>query len=305
MFREYAVDPNVCSRNETCLHFFSSFSQSAGRLINKVPGDWERKAIYALNKASFLEDAPVDKARYKNKVKKIAKEVLLDDGSGIRFNEEEDWLSKIQRSERLNEFAAVIGLSNDQDIRNLHSFEDLILNHPELWEVPNEEIVSRNAADIVDVLEPLLKVSKEIVIVDPYFRADRRFIQTTREIISRREVYNFSRGIKNIRINCEPPTVGENFEGFQHWLTTEFQQYLPQGFEMEIKLWREKYLHDRWLLTNIGGLRIPIGFDEGKWDDDREAEISRLSNDARKKWLSRVSGSQEKPLHRFTISAPE
>jgi hypothetical protein len=291
MFNEYAVDPDVCSSKESCLHLINSFSQSAGRLINKTPNDWHRKAINALRLSDL---GPVLRKSYKSRLNKIVKEVLLSDGVGKDFDREKDWLSQLVETDRFLEFTATISLRDRPGIGSHHTLEDLMVSHSPLWEVPNEKIVLRNARDIVDALEPLLKVSKEIVIVEPHFKPYQRFWNTIRELISRREAYNFSQGVNKIIINCL--SVSNNF---QQWCEGELEGKIPPGFELEVRLWGNEDMHDRWLLTDVGGLRLGTGFDEGGEGRIQDVEISRISNESR--IINHRKYCKEKALHCFVV----
>ena len=50
MFREYAVDPDVCSNPELFLLILESFRQSKGRFLTRAPRNWMLRAKEALER---------------------------------------------------------------------------------------------------------------------------------------------------------------------------------------------------------------------------------------------------------------
>ena len=68
---------------------------------------------------------------------------------------------------------------------------------------------------------------------------------------------------------------------------------LPKGFKLEFRVWERALMHDRYLLTDCGGIDLGIGFDESSQNNPEEVKMSRLSNEARKKEWNDYNNREE------------
>jgi hypothetical protein len=136
-------------------------------------------------------------------------------------------------------------------------------------------VISRTAREMGACVALLLRVSKEIVFIDPYFRPQ--------EIRHRRPLEAFLSAVLEKRDGMLPTCVeihtGDSL-GYDYF-KTECEQRLPsivpEGIQVHIVRWREKdggeKLHNRYILTDIGGVSFGVGLDDGAEGETDEVTL--------------------------------
>ena len=144
----------------------------------------------------------------------------------------------------------------------------------------------------------MLRCATRILFVDPHFRPS--------ELRYRNPLEQFLKiicdGSRDVTLEYHTrDTIS------QDTLQKHCQQYLPRiippDFTLTVRRWKERKigeeLHDRYILTDIGGVKIPRGLDESKrynLDESKRGtiDISRLSYET---WQQRLEdyGYYDKP----------
>lgn len=260
MFYEFALDPSVLNDVSRCRTFFESFDRSS-RLIADAPKNWIRDAFDAINQIPHDQCGPNFKKNLKEKLRKLLNRNLLKNRHSQTNSESLPWNQFAAIEHKSYPFSAILGLNAESDPVRIFDFENILFEPPECWQAPTQKHVERNASAIVDVMESLLCVSKSIHLVDPHFTftmpAWERFGPILKEIISRSDSYNFGKGIKSISIH-----TSDKFGNMSNELRTVTQRWLPEGIEIKVSHWAKATMHDRFLLTDVGGLNYGHGLDE-------------------------------------------
>ena len=158
------------------------------------------------------------------------------------------------------------------------------MDPPPLWSVPREEPVLRTAASMATHLKPMLSCATRILFVDPHFRpSEPRFRNPLKKFL--KIICDGSRDV-----TLEYHTMHNDKKPAWNVFLDECQKYLPSliphGFTLTVRRWEERNigeeLHDRYILTDIGGVKIPRGLDESdRYTLDKRdrgtIDISRLS----------------------------
>ncbi len=131
---------------------------------------------------------------------------------------------------------------------------------------------------MADCVAPMLRCATRILFVDPYFRASKRnfrkplekFLQvvTPRALEITAELHT-SASYKNA-----PP-----WDYFQEECKDKLPHILPADVRLTVYRWRNRVggetLHNRYILTDIGGVSFSHGLDEGSLGTTDD--VSRLS----------------------------
>ena len=148
------------------------------------------------------------------------------------------------------------------------------------WEAPIGVPIQRQAREMADCVAPMLRCATRILFVDPHFDPYKeRYRQPLGEFL--RHV-DRKRGPITIELHAgrrrqhDPPEAAVRFrEQCQRYLP----RIIPEGLELTVHYWKErlggKELHNRFILTDIGGVSFQHGLDcdlGGRSDDI----ISRL-----------------------------
>jgi hypothetical protein len=77
---------------------------------------------------------------------------------------------------------------------------------------------------------------------------------------------------------------------------------MPTGLEIEYRLWPASIIHDRFAVTEVGGIYLGHGFDEARLHDDTEEVFASLIGyKKRRSLLAKFSGQ---PTYIASIRTP-
>ncbi len=257
MHSEFAVEPElmaVWSHPKEFRYFWDAFGPDAGRFVARFPDDWKECVKPHLSRLSEL-----DRIRAVEIAKRISS--LLVDRPCQRWSEEEEWISNAIAEDKRQPFRAIIASTNPAGSRRVLT-DDW---HPEdgRWKVDRGAVVPREARAIAQCAGGLLRVSRELYFVDPYFEP---------QAPDRVAVLCALLGIVEPR--AADLTVCQFHTRADRRLKEEFRQdceeallsVLPGSIELEILRWdrlpRGERAHARYILTERGGIAIDYGLSE-------------------------------------------
>ena len=112
-------------------------------------------------------------------------------------------------------------------------------------------------------LTPMLRCATRILFIDPHFSAsqDRGFLNPLCEFL--RIICDGSR-----QVNLEYHTGdAQEWNHFRRECKRHLPSIIPKGFTLTVRRWKERAggerLHNRYILTDIGGVAFSHGLDEG------------------------------------------
>jgi hypothetical protein len=290
MFYEYAIDPEILSDVSRCHAFFESFRNRSSRLIADVPRNWQQDVFHAINQLPHETCKPVYKKTLKENLKKLLR-VNLNRNRGASSNTDNLlWKDFAVNENRDFPFAAIIAADSEVEPVQMYGFESLLFEYPECWNSNDQQHVERKAAAIVDAMAPLLFVSKSIRLVDPHFSFIRptwdRYEPVLKELVSRLGQFYFGKGISSVAIH-----TSDKKGSMSQQLEDKTKRWLPSGIIIEVYHWPEDVMHDRFLLTDIGGLYLGHGLDEFAEGKAERVLVSVLENASYRTELAKVTGT--------------
>ena len=299
MICEYALEPELVATWHTDLHYYHfiknfGFDPEDGHATGRVVAQYPRKSWKTKVLDAFDANSGYSAKRF---IKKKRIEILLEQlgrirvrRSGSTWNDQYTWLENAEEENKRHQFHAILAC-NPSDNSQVICGEVVLpgMDPPPLWRVPREEPVLRTAASMAKHLKPMLRCATQILFVDPHFRpSEPRFRNPLEQFL---EI--ICDGSRDVTLEYH---TGDTIS--RDLLQKHCQQYLPRiipsGFTLTVRRWEERNigeeLHDRYILTDIGGVKIPRGLDENDRYDLDEGErgtidISRLSYEA---WQQRL-----------------
>ncbi len=249
MYKEVAIDPQCLAD----FHYYSlikmEFGFEKGRYISASLKQWAREA-YPYVKNSNMPT--VKKKSVKNFLNKLMKsrthELFLLAGyrSGVEGN---TWLDWWKKQSEIAKFAATI---SEQPIPNTIDYMSVI-DGAESWKIKPSELLGRNPNEIVDIIEPLLRISKSLIIVDQYFSFATN--KTLLELFKRLSRYDYLGQFQLLTsVNTANPLA--IYEG-------QYKHFKPVRLVFTLTEIPEKYIHDRYVISDVGALKAGYGFKEG------------------------------------------
>lgn len=255
MLFEYAVEPQtVGSSWQSCRYLMEKFGFDRGRLISQFPKHWLRMVYEA---SAHLQ--PIERARVTEILNRSKPNIVR---FGRQYDTTIDWLKNAVDQHSSKPFHAIIAEENHLALPFVVRPDDVVETHPLMvsphnWEVP------RVGASLAQAMAPLLKTAQTVRLVDKYFRFDdSRYKETLREVLALISVFGKS------DIRCEIhfadhatcPPIREIEIRVGQWL----RGVIPAGISVVLFDWKERSggedFHDRFLLTDKGGMTIGAGF---------------------------------------------
>lgn len=256
MVYEYALEPSLLGSWQRFRYLTERFGVSHGRLISRYPKRWKALVYEALGACSDL-----DKKRIEERL------VRLDDRMVTRAHEWDttrDWLSNAELEHARRSFHAILAITNPRGSGAVLLADDLDEGTPR-WNVSRGIAVSREASALADAIAPLLRIARNIVFIDPHFdpyKARARAALT--EFLAR--VGARANGVPIERVEFHTG-FNEGNVGFDAECRRQLPQRIPAGIRVRFVRWRERAggegLHNRYVLTDRGGVSLAWGLDEG------------------------------------------
>ena len=267
MIYEYAVQPEAIGADwETFRYLIEKFGVEHGRLISCLPGlrrAWEKNVMEAAKNSGFSE---INRARTEVMLSK-SKHRTGNFHRYRRYDNKAPWARNILLEHTRRPFRAII--CNEGEILDEKTLtpDECSDDHP-LFRASSHKNVKRTAEDIADTLFHLVLVSKEIDLVDPYFDLasnGKNYAAPLKRLFEK--LVAVSSTPKTIRIHKKPPErckSNPSFKFFKEKVKKHMKGVLPDGFSLEIYTWSERSrgedFHDRYLLTEKGGITLGAGF---------------------------------------------
>jgi hypothetical protein len=255
MIKEFALDPEVLATWENFRYFVEKFGVSKGRLIAEFPRRW-RRLVY---EAAQRRAKPVELARIVEKLKHVSDHVLLRSGrpggDGTR-----PWLDRALAEHARERFSAIIAMENPAAHPDVLAQTD-VHDHEPRFHVATQIEIQRTARSLTACAEVLLRNASTVKWVDPRIELRhgrwRRPLATALDLLDSRRrpvIVEVHRGYEN--------------EVHRHNLLNQFTEWFGrlsrEGLSLELYLHPERSMHDRFILSDRGGIQVGHGLDDSE-----------------------------------------
>lgn len=208
------------------------------------------------------------------------------------------WLDEAIKEHTARPFHAIFASKQSApphpDIITEKSVDDIREKH---WWLPTVKTTRKSAAEIGAALRPILQVASEIHIIDPYFDpGKKRFQDTFAEIVrqsatlpravSPHPLITLVTGVdREFKEHERPSSEHEERERLRQERNvaadilrkarSDLPALIPAGVTVRLvilkKAVREDPLHNRFVLTDVGGVILPYGVDDYDREEDHSA----------------------------------
>lgn len=298
MLYEYAVDPSLLSDINNCRTVFDNFRPERGKLIADVPRKWQQEAFNAINGIPHDRCKPVMKKTLKNSLKRLLNEALCANRHCPPWDRQhESWLDHALSAQGKHPYAAILAAETSETPVCTYALTYLFVHAPECWNATTQIPVPRTATAIVDALMPLFRISKQITLIDRHlYPGERSSLRVLREIVGRVHECNFGRGVPKITLHAS-----DHRQNVQSSFKQNLLPHLPGGVEFVCCTWPKSTEHDRFAITDVGGIRLGEGFGERRPDGTENVSLSLIGETERRNLLAKFSGQ---PTERAIIAKP-
>lgn len=268
MLHEFALEPDVLSNWQSFRYLVEKFGVPHGRMISRFPAEWKRLVYEACHRCRDIE-----RKRIEESLRNINDKLLR---SNRGYDENKSWFENAEDQHALDPFHAIIARINPRSRDGILIADDLD-ETTSLWNVNRETTVPRKSAEMAACVAVLLKNSTEVFFIDPHFAPENSRYRKTLEKLIEVTVTGNSR-LKRIEYHLKEKSTEEFFK---KECMTRIPCLLPTGTEIVFIRWKQKdggeTLHPRYILTDLGGVRVEHGLDEG--DDGETTDVSLLDQE--------------------------
>lgn len=230
----------------------NNFGPEHGRYLIAPLREWVQSAVRHIKASDIPAIKRKSVTNFLNKLQRDKRNLyvlLPKDRQEIQYESFEPWIQWIDAQQQLRPFNAVV---TEQNLADGLSYLDL-LDGDDRWSIPPTILVDRNIESIVNALCPALYLAKEIIIIDAYFRfANNPLLQ---RLLSKMMEY---RSVSSLTIVTTMDTANP-----ENVYEREFSQRHISLPEISLITAPRGYFHDRYMLSDIGGLKAGHGFTPG------------------------------------------
>jgi len=264
MIYEFAVDPESIDNWRTFIYVIEKFGVSKGRLISRFPKRWEKVVLDSYNENSVL-----NKSRIVEILSKIKESYYI---SGRQYDNYKNWIDNAIEQHNVKNFRAILTNKINENISDILSIDELEESNFK-FAVNTGLTIKRKAKELGEAVSELIKISKEIIFVDPHFdpnSSGNRFINTLVEWLKYINIHENVRIEYHLKQDCDKDYFTNN-------CNSKLRNQIPLGLKIKFIRWQERgvteTLHPRYILTERGGINIEKGLDEGQGDDTTDVKL--------------------------------
>jgi len=282
MIYEYAVDPSLLGDINNCRTIFDNFRPDRGKLIAEVPRKWLREAYKAIDRSRYSPMKRKAIVENLNRLKKqgMSKNHQLESWDAVN----DSWLDYIINANSSGSFAAIFTETQVAGSVQTYALSDLFLGKaPECWKYDSQQHINRTPQAIAAAVKPLITISKQITLIDRHIYPNTpRYQSVLKEIIRTVNTDGlYGAGIDTVTIH-----LSDERTDMQDSLERKVLPFLPKGMKVVCHQWPKDIFHDRFIITDVGGVKFGHGLDEGH----KQVLLLLLTADTKQTELSKFTG---------------
>ncbi len=282
MIYEYAVDPDlvidwVLNRD---VGLAPQFGMDQRRLVSDIAANWDGEVYVALLRHFEWDNSDPEFIEAEQFMTALM-EFLRQGPSRGAQRTEQPWMDQVLRSHWKEPFHAILS-------RQVVAGCDAVIT-PEItrdlrnprWYLPTLHVTSKTAEALAAQLAPLLRLANQIVLVDPYFEPeDERHLSVLRALLTKATSsraggrtwpkVTITSGVDHRKVGRESRAESQA----QQWLNKSKHRcelarlhlpaVVPDGIDITFRCVAPfadgDEVHNRYLLTDVGGACVPYGF---------------------------------------------
>lgn len=268
MIKEFALEPDAItsSYREFC-YFTEKFGVCHGRMISEFPKKWRKMVCES---ALRTHSGKVEFNKIVEKLNSLKGEVVFESarpgGDGNKA-----WIIRALEEHARNPFAAIIAQANSAAHADILVAADLD-DTDARFQATGQRHITRTAAEIVDCVRLLLGAARTVKLIDPHFDPTKPRWQRMLRLILTALGSNGQSGV-TLEIHrsdkASPDFLKNCFDSC-------IPKIIPTGITVQIFLHLETAMHNRFILTNLGGASYNTGLDDNEEGNSTPQDLVTL-----------------------------
>jgi hypothetical protein len=263
---EYALEPELVAsltERRNARYLAEKFGLGQPRLVSKYPKRWKTLAWEA-----FQQSHPNCSEGQKKIVEELIQRLseTMVRRPGAPFGSGRSWLENAEQEHARSPFRGILARANPRERDEVLVERDLDEQSCTLWAVARGTTVDRRARSMAKLIRPMLRCCGIVIFIDPYFAPDRIGYRRSLEAFLSALVES-GRDLSSVRVEVQTK-IRSTAEFFKGDCESRLGRHIPAGLSVSLRRWTERQggeiLHNRYILTDVGGLVFAHGLDEGK-----------------------------------------
>lgn len=265
MIHEFALEPElVASLTERSVarYFAENFGLGQPRLVSRYPKRWKKLAWEAFQQTH--PDCTEGQRKIVEELIQRLSERMVRRGDSS-WEPSRSWLQNAEQEHDRRPFRGILARANPRGRAEVLIDRDLDEPSSSRWAVVRGATIARQARPMADLVLPLLRCCGEAIFIDPHFgpenRRHRRPLEEFLAVLVHRRA---DMGSLRVEVHTEVKSP-EAF--FRTQCQNQLGRCIPAGLSVKIRRWTQRSggetLHNRYILTDLGGLIFSHGLDEG------------------------------------------
>lgn len=266
MIYEFALEPELVATwtdRRDARYFMEMFGLGRPRLVSHFPKRWKSLIWDAFNRSPVGGD-DMQRKRMEELITRLGETMVRREGSSWDANR--PWLVNAEQEHDRRPFKAILSRENPRARAEVLLPQDLENGGHSRWSVAQGVTVSRQARDMAEVMRALLGCCREVIFVDPYFAPEEP--RYRRPLESFLDALVAGRAVAEMRKVEVHTKVRSTAEFFRDSCGRELQSRIPVDLRVVFRRWTERtggeVLHNRYILTELGGVTFSHGLDDGR-----------------------------------------
>lgn len=263
MIFEYAISPSLFNSDTHIAFLAESLGMERGRLISDFPNDkWEQFALGFIKRHA---QGDVQLKMWKEWLYSLKKRGTIVRRQGSCWDNSRSWSENVVAEHERLRFRAIVDEKSNPVYAEVMQV-GLPLAISPLWAAKGDCHVDRSPAAMIGAIQALLDISGKIVLIDRNFCTDGHFPLRFTNILVQLANYvaNGKKGPKVAQIKyVVSDAVYLAIAEMTERCTEMLAGLLPTGISVKFLIKSKSKLHDRFVLTERGGLNFGAGLDEG------------------------------------------
>ena len=270
MIYEYAVDPSIAAtwtQLRDGRFFKDRFGLGTPRIVSSFPHSWRKLVLGEVDQFRQYRDLEI--SRMVTLLDRMCHPTIRRCASNWDINK--SWLENAEIEHSHTPFDAILAKSNPRSHERVICADSIDDNTP-LWSRKRNYTVERDER-VQELVRPMLRIATKVIFVDPYFCTDERFLQPMKRylevIMIERNRYWKSRS----DVGSVPQIEICRSWKSRHLCESKLSAIVPRQLNLIVSTLKQRScgesLHNRYILTDVGGLLFGHGLDDrqGTHDD--------------------------------------
>jgi hypothetical protein len=266
MIFEYAIEPELVATWGTIdksRYFRDHLGLGKNRIVSEFPKlkNWRRRVLTA---AAHLKNTS-DHDRILELIDIVTEKMISRED--YSFDGTIPWLENAEEEYENKKFEAILSRENPR--RRIFVLTDGDLTISDKWNKLRGDSIPRRASEMAAFISSMLANCREAIFVDPHFDPrEERYRRPLKEflkiLVEKRIIHCFPR----VEVHASDSDDKPAFSLFRDRCLKNLPPIIPSDLTLVIKRWRQRSggerLHNRYIITDIGGVAFNCGLDEGE-----------------------------------------